>query len=1590
MTFLPPVGQDVHKTQPANPTDSISPVLPSNFTLLPPTLGEAQNSFIQAPSGPFAPVSQTPIISESNPSLVISPIPHLEGAPMARSMTQVRSEVQARAVAGKVQISSPNIVRETVLLDDRIARLYKRLCEQKANLPATLEERKDFHATLEELTRIANCSIYGESTEAYLPGTRDLIFRKLPLSTEDRQALVFFILQEQADWLKGHPNEKDPIFLSGVTAALDLCRHEISTAAPYQAVFLRAKLYRLTELMPPEERGKASVELAASIQTGLNFYAEPNALINMPPPLRMQAYIRLAKTAQECGMADLVGVFLQQAQRISERFLAGPQRAQHRVDLLQALKDLGMDGEINTLVKAWIEEAQAGAFVVEEWTKLAYQLAGMGHLPQALDAFDLFHHKVLRLPVQQQAQFLPPLLKLIETLHEEAYANQDPQTAFATVKLDLLCKEIQNTHLSSDSKMPVVEQAKLWICIAQAASLSEDALKALNHVQRLCKSLSLRDQLDLYTAQGQVLLDLKVRYSGDPEQLNQIKRAVGSFASQWKSRFEQILETGPAPGFEDAGKPQEFKIDLLVSLSSFCEQAGEGIIKDESGNEAEVSLAAWGAAEHRSIGDYLSRELVGASLETLMSKAGLLLQPGTATYNPLGAAALLKMVRKEAIAQISLEDRSDLELKIVGLISEARAALGQLRLASPKDLRLSGALNDLNDLWIVMWEQVGVDAQESLRRLSSSLLVLSEPTETPLGLLSKAMVLAAHGKHEQAENIFQKIQQNSYSDQHPFVEKARAMAEFYTRQFSIERITRDVCVIRASIASQRLKEKSFGNQVALQSTEDALENFLGGLSRLKTVPKDFMAALKAVGEQDPSTASKLTGYLREIGALDLIESLGNLGSDEGVRRAFKGLQALFDGDVSFSGNGSLAAAANVVADLLLQHAKSSQLIGALKEFQSKLPTRTESGEFVRGLPNLAIMMAVAYGTGTMAVHVAKWAVMGVEAALGTGLAGSAASTVAGNLAFASTLWATNFPLNGSSNLQTILFDTLVARLFLTPTRAWTGRGVNIARGILGTPAMTFAGMARTQIHKTAPELRLAHDGENPLTLFSVLNNLCLCLGVETGPTVLKGGSLAAARATRRILADPRVQQALGSGPAKLLRAAFFAPGLWLMGAGAGDMGGSRRIGSGPQAPTQDLVAVSDQFIIQVLENHPAIRELFGPDHYWEAATHFARMYATYPWLEVGAYHTIGNPPTPTFVRYTPDMLRGAGMREAFGLHRNVLNVVYPRAVGGGTSTQVTSGPFAALNHIWGLREAFLQSAEGQPAPSQAAPTGGMPQFPVGSRVSVRVGQNLYETRSVGPSSQPAYIEIGRETLAVSGRRDINVSSRHAVLVISESGMFVVDVGNDNGGSMNGTSVNGRRIDPGVHVPVIEGSIIGFGPQTRAKVVARGGGIFDLEIISTQEGPVAVPVSKPAPSAPQPAVIPPPAPQQLPRTPPPTPPVSPTFDGKTLTVNGAQEVRLGTGNNGHEPQEIASGVYRVALAPTGPWGLRWLLKPKDGAKLSHDGRVWRLDQTSNSPGNVRVVGPGGKDLHLAKDEQKTAVNSGDSITMYGRTLSFKSK
>ena len=78
------------------------------------------------------------------------------------------------------------------------------------------------------------------------------------------------------------------------------------------------------------------------------------------------------------------------------------------------------------------------------------------------------------------------------------------------------------------------------------------------------------------------------------------------------------------------------------------------------------------------------------------------------------------------------------------------------------------------------------------------------------------------------------------------------------------------------------------------------------------------------------------------------------------------------------------------------------------------------------------------------------------------------------------------------------------------------------------------------------------------------------------------------------------------------------------------------------------------------------------------------------------------------------------------------------------------------------------------------------------------------------------ITIGRQADRNLRFSDDYVSRRHARIVASISGLELID---DD--SLNGTSHNGARLDPGVPVPLRDGDELGFGPYTVVQVRLSG-------------------------------------------------------------------------------------------------------------------------------------------------------------------------
>ncbi len=309
--------------------------------------------------------------------------------------------------------------------------------------------------------------------------------------------------------------------------------------------------------------------------------------------------------------------------------------------------------------------------------------------------------------------------------------------------------------------------------------------------------------------------------------------------------------------------------------------------------------------------------------------------------------------------------------------------------------------------------------------------------------------------------------------------------------------------------------------------------------------------------QGPSSQSK---HHREISSL--LGAMDNLDSAADAQQALGELQILLDKDVDYwEGEGEMMMALYQASSQIQAHMPlGSEAARKVRYFESRIQTEEMSGQFYRELfsKENAAMLALTFVGAGVAAKAGQWAARAMRARLATqtaigGVMTSAelevvaaelvqmgrVSTVAeGELFLASrgllaevttvdmagmgisqglkiavlpeaanvganaaTFWAFNHitqPGAESHNLGATAIDVGMIHFAMKPFHSW-GHLEGLTMRILGgASAMTAAGVLRTEIHEVLPGLHLAHEGEDPLSVYSFLHNVAFGAGMEAG------------------------------------------------------------------------------------------------------------------------------------------------------------------------------------------------------------------------------------------------------------------------------------------------------------------------------------------------------------------------------------------------------------------------------------------------------------------------------------------------------------
>jgi S1-C subfamily serine protease len=147
--------------------------------------------------------------------------------------------------------------------------------------------------------------------------------------------------------------------------------------------------------------------------------------------------------------------------------------------------------------------------------------------------------------------------------------------------------------------------------------------------------------------------------------------------------------------------------------------------------------------------------------------------------------------------------------------------------------------------------------------------------------------------------------------------------------------------------------------------------------------------------------------------------------------------------------------------------------------------------------------------------------------------------------------------------------------------------------------------------------------------------------------------------------------------------------------------------------------------------------------------------------------------------------------------------------------------------------------------------------------------------------EKSFIALGRDPqsdLRFDAERDLDVSSKHAVVMHSGDAFLVRDLG-----SRNGTFVNGRRVE--TDTPLADGDVVrcgAHGPEARVRLVSEGGEVVMPKVSAPERA--SAPPARPAPTAGGPA--------PKPRPPAPGAPAAPPSGASATSVLRA-EVKAGT-------------------------------------------------------------------------------------------------
>lgn len=319
-------------------------------------------------------------------------------------------------------------------------------------------------------------------------------------------------------------------------------------------------------------------------------------------------------------------------------------------------------------------------------------------------------------------------------------------------------------------------------------------------------------------------------------------------------------------------------------------------------------------------------------------------------------------------------------------------------------------------------------------------------------------------------------------------------------------------------------------------------------------------AVKKLSEfiyQGPKSQLK---HQREISSI--LNGMDNLDSSEDAMTALDELQVLLDKDVDYwEGEGEMMmaiyhAAAQVQGTLPL----GSEAARKVRYFESRIQTEEMSGQFYRELfsKENAVMLALTFVGAGVAAKAGQWAARAMRTRLAAQTAiggvmsaaeleavaaemvtmGRAASIAEGEMflasrglvaevttvdlasmgisqgwkvallpevanvgANASTFWAFNHltqPGAQHHSLAATAIDVGVIHYAMQPFHSWGHLEGMVMRILGGASAMSAAGVLRTEVHELFPELHLAHDGEDPLSVYSFIHNVAFGAGMEAG------------------------------------------------------------------------------------------------------------------------------------------------------------------------------------------------------------------------------------------------------------------------------------------------------------------------------------------------------------------------------------------------------------------------------------------------------------------------------------------------------------